>query len=180
MFCDISNAYDRVCHKDILCKLKYYGISDKLIRWVENYLSDRTQKVVLGGYSSTLRSTNSGVLQGSVLGPILFLLYINDISTHLDNTVIRLFADDTSLYIIADNDILTSANSLTHDLGKIKQWSDMWAVEFNPNKTDNLDFGRRSVSHSKVKFGTDGPAVENIETHTNLGIKFQNVENTYS
>lgn len=180
MFCDISNAYDRVCHKDILCKLKYYGISDKLIRWVENYLSDKTQKVVLGGYSLTLRSTNSGVLQGSVLGPFLFLLYINDISTHLDNTVIRLFADDTSLYIIVDNDILTSANSLTHDLGKIKQWSDMWAVEFNPNKTDNLDFGRRSVSHSKVKFVTDGPAVENIETHTNLGIKFQNVENTYS
>lgn len=99
-------------------------------------------------------------------------MYINDISTHLDNPV-RLFADDTSLYIIVDNDILTFENALTHDLGKIKQWSDMWAVEFNTNKTVNLDFGRRSVSHPKVKFGTDGSVIKNVETHTHLGIKFQ-------
>jgi hypothetical protein len=110
IFCDISKAFDRVWHKGILHKLKHYGISEQIVNWAENYLSDRSQKVVLDGFISSSRTTNSVVPQGSVLGPFLFLLYtcINDISKNLTNGV-RLFADDTSLYVIVDNDIVQAA-----------------------------------------------------------------------
>ena len=115
---------------------------DQIIKWVENYLTNRSQQVVLDGYTSSPRSTNSGVPQGSVLGPFLFLLYINDISKNLQNPV-RLFADDTSLFAIVDNDMNNSANSLTNDLEIIHQWSKQWAMDFNPEKTFNMDFTRK-------------------------------------
>jgi hypothetical protein len=89
---------------------------------IENYLINRSQRVVLDGFSSSPRSTNSGVPQGSVLGPFLFLLYINDISKNLQNPV-RLFADDTSLFDVVDRDMVNSAESLTNDLEIIHQCS---------------------------------------------------------
>ena len=112
VFCDISKAFDRVWHKGLIYKLSLFGIPHQISNWVENYLLDRKQRVVLDGFTSTLGSTTSGVPQGSVLGPFLFLLYINDISTNLVNNV-RLFADDTSLYVIVDKDRIGAANSLT-------------------------------------------------------------------
>ena len=78
-------------------------------------------------------STSSGVPQGSILGPFLFLLYINEISCDITNYV-RLFADDTSLYIVVDQDIVGAANSLTNDLGKLDRWSIQWVVDFNLKK----------------------------------------------
>jgi hypothetical protein len=108
---------------------------EQIINWVGNYLSERSQKVVLDSFTSSSRTTNSGVSQGSVLGPFLFLpsVYINDIQVNLTNGV-RLFADDTFLYVIVDNNIVQAANSLTNDLEKIKQWSTKWVVNFNPQK----------------------------------------------
>ena len=111
VFCDISKAFDRVWHKGLIYKLSLFGIPHQISNWVENYLLDRKQRVVLDGFTSTLGSTTSGVPQGSVLGPFLFLLYINDISTNLVNNV-RLFADDTSLYYqyIVDTYKVSAAN----------------------------------------------------------------------
>ena len=97
-----------------------YGISKQVTNWVEDNLIDRRQKVVLDGYSSSFRATSSGVPQGSVLGPFLFLLYISNISYDIAKNL-RLFADDTFLSILVDNDI-TTANSLKVDLGKISKW----------------------------------------------------------
>jgi hypothetical protein len=104
----------------------------------------------------------------------LFLLsvYINDISVNFTNGV-RLFADDTSLYVIVDNNIVQAANSLTNDLEKIKQWSTKWAVNFNPQKTINLNITRKHIFHPKVNFGCNGPDVMNTESRTHLGLKFQ-------
>ena len=97
---------------------------------VENYLLDWKQRVVLDGFTSTLGSTTSGVPQGSVLGPFLFLFYINDILTNLVNNV-RLFPDDVSLYIIVDKDRIGATNSLTSDLDQLDQWSKQCVVDFN-------------------------------------------------
>jgi hypothetical protein len=105
---------------------------DQIIKWVENYLTNRSQRVVLDGFSSSPRSTNSGVPQGSVVRPFLFLLYIN-ISKNLQNPV-RLFADDTSFFDVNDRDMISSAESLTNDLEIIHQWSKQWAMDFNPDK----------------------------------------------
>lgn len=94
------------------------------MEWIENYLFDRQQKVVIDGFTSNTETINAGVPQDSVLGPFLFLLYINDICNDLVNHI-RLFADDTSLYAIIDNDITNVINSLTNDLKHIVQWSKM-------------------------------------------------------
>ena len=98
VFCDISKAFDRVWHKGLLFKLKQYGISGNLLVWFERYLSGRSQRVVLNGSNSEWKTINAGVPQCSILGPLLFLLFINDIMTDI-KTSIKLFADATGLYV---------------------------------------------------------------------------------
>ena len=99
-------------------------------------------------------------------------LYINDISTNEVNNV-RLFADDTSLYVIVDKDRIGAANSLTSDLDQLDQWSKQWVVDFNPKKTINVNFSRKNICHPNVKFGNSGPTIELSNNHTHLGLNFQ-------
>ncbi len=142
IFCDISKAFDRVWHKGLLHKLEAAGISGRLLLWFENYLHDRRQRVVIPGSKSEWVSIKAGVPQGSTLGPLLFLIYINDIVRQI-NCTIRLFADDTSLYVIVDNPI-TAADLLNNDLQTITDWANQWLVKFNPNKTKNLLISRKT------------------------------------
>ena len=114
IFCDISKAFDRVWHRGLLYKLQSVGISGLLLQWFTDYLHNRKQRVVLPGANSDRTSVKAGVPQGSIIGPLLFLLYINDIVENI-NSSIRLFADDTSLYIIVDNPN-EAANQLNSDL----------------------------------------------------------------
>ena len=118
VFCDITKAFDRVWHNGLLFKLKHYGVAGNILSWIEHYLTDRKQKVVVKGFSSSFKSINAGVPQGSVLGPFLFLLYINDISNGLANSI-RLFADDTTLYATVECDINNVSSSLNDDLEKL-------------------------------------------------------------
>ncbi len=110
VFCDISKAFDRVWHRGLLHKLSSIGISGSLFDWLNSYLSSRKQRVVYSNSASNWSSINAGVPQGSILGPLLFLIYINDIVQEI-NSNIRLFADDTSLYIIVD-DPLAAATTI--------------------------------------------------------------------
>ena len=98
VFCDVSKAFDRVWHKGLLCKLRAAGISGSLLSWFESYLSERRQRVILPGTQSDWNYIYAGVPQGSILGPLLFLLYINDIVKDIQSNI-RLFADDTSLLL---------------------------------------------------------------------------------
>ena len=95
---DFSKAFYKVGHKRLMEKLSYYGISRSTNRWIKNFLSNREQTVVIKGQKSYVASVTSGVAQGSVLGPCLFLLYINDLPEALSSRV-RLFADDTIAYL---------------------------------------------------------------------------------
>ena len=121
VFCDISKAFDRVWHEGLIYKLKAAGVSGDVLRWFQSYLSGRRQRVVLPGSFSEWVYIKAGVPQGSILGPLLFLLYINDIVKNIGSNI-RLFADDTSLFIIVDNPT-TAALCLNSDLEKLSRWA---------------------------------------------------------
>jgi len=108
VFFDISKAFDRVWHKGLLHKLKSTGVSGELLLWFKNYLTDRQQRVVLPGASSQWKVLSSGVPQGSILGPLLFLIFINDIVSDIGSNI-RLFADDTSMYLVVENPNIAAA-----------------------------------------------------------------------
>ena len=113
IFCDISKAFDRVWHRGLLHKLEKYGIKGDLLFWLTSYLNSRKQKV----FVSSEQGTNAGVPQGSVLGPLLFLIYINDIADELIGKV-RLYADDTSLSYSSSN-LADIEMILSNDLKKL-------------------------------------------------------------
>ena len=114
MFLDISKAFDKVWHQGLLYKLKHNGISGNLLETLTDLLKDRKQRVVLNGKSSSWANVEVGVPQGSILGPLLFLIYINDLSDNL-STNVKLVADDTSLLSVI-HDITTSSCDLNYDL----------------------------------------------------------------
>ena len=117
VFLDISKAFDKVWHEGLLYQLKSMGVSGELYNLLENYLSDRFQRVLLNGQTSSWRPVLAGVPQGSILGPLLFLIYINDLPNELKSNA-KLFADDTSLFTIV-KDKSESANILNNDLPEI-------------------------------------------------------------
>ena len=115
----------------MLYKLKSMGISGELYNLLENYLSDRFQKVLLNGQTSSWRPVLAGVPQGSILGPLLFLIYINDVPNELKSNA-KLFADDTSLFNIV-KDKTESATILSNKLSEISKWTYDWKMRFNPD-----------------------------------------------
>ena len=147
VFCDISKAFDRVWHKGLLFKLRTIGCSDSIVNWFLSYLSNRRQRVVINGQASDWASVLAGVPQGSILGPLLFLIFINDIVKHTGCSI-RLFADDTNLYIIVDCP-LQAGQLLNRDLNAISTWANSWLVTFNPSKTLSMLISRKrnSVFH---------------------------------
>ena len=147
---DISKAFDRVWHNGLLAKLKSIGLSIKLLKWFKSYLSDRQQRVVIPGAKSDWASIHAGVPQGSILGPLLFLVFINDIVSEIQSNI-RLFADDTSLYLVVDH-ANQAANCLNSDISKITEWAKTWLVSFNPAKTESLLISRKlNKVQKKVK-----------------------------
>ena len=156
VFLDISKAFDKVWHKGLLFKLKIYGVEGQFLSSLGNYLENREQRVVLNGQTSEWKKMNSGVPQGSVLGPLLFLIYINDLPDGL-TSMCKIFADDTSLFSKV-LDVNESAKTLNIDLEKINQWAFQWKMQFNPdpNKQANeVIFSRKmnnNLSYPPVKF----------------------------
>ncbi|VDI34092.1 blast:Probable RNA-directed DNA polymerase from transposon BS [Mytilus galloprovincialis] len=133
---DFAKAFDKVPHKRLLYKLKHYGISDQAIHWIDSFLSNRTQTVLLENTTSNIIPVTSGVPQGTVLGPILFLIYINDLPDYLKHSQIRLFADDSIIYrpITCQNDCI----KLQEDIEAAIKWEKDWLMSFHPDKCNIL------------------------------------------
>ena len=133
VFLNISKAFDKVWHEGLLLKLSLNGISGNLLKLLRDFLYCRKQRVVLNGQNSSWENVNAGVPQGSILGPLLFLIYINDLSNGVSSNC-KLFADDTSLFSVV-NDIKSSAATLRNDLSVISNWAFQWKMIFNPDLT---------------------------------------------
>ena len=121
VYLDISKAFDKVWHEGLIFKLRQVGVSGNMLDILTDFLSNRFQRTTINGKSSEWRQIQAGVPQGSVLGPLLFLLYINDLLDGMKSDA-RIFADDTSLFVVVD-DPKTSFEILSHDLRLVEEWA---------------------------------------------------------
>ena len=126
---DFSKAFDKVNYSKLLWELHQYGIRGQVLNWVRAFFGSRSQRVVIDGEESESVPVTSGVPQGSVLGPILFLIYINDLPDEVCSQV-RLFADDTALYLTIESE--DDGSALQNDLAILSKWETRWDMEFNP------------------------------------------------
>lgn len=170
VYFDISKAFDRVWHKGLICKLNGIGIRGKLLAWFTDYLSNRYQAVVIKGEKSDYLKIPAGVPQGSVLGPLLFLIYINEIVNGITSNV-KLFADDTSMSLSLNNHV-TRTEIINADLLKINIWAMHWKVKFSEEKTELLNFVRGNNVVLPLTFGT--VQLCDTDKHKHLGLVLQN------
>ena len=171
IFLDISKAFDKVWHDGLIFKLKQNGVSGSLLLFFQNYLNNRKQSVVLNGSHSSYSKVESGVPQGSVLGPLSFLIYINDLERNIKSNI-KFFADDTMLFSIV-KDPAISANNLNHDLDIIQQWAYQWKMEFNPDPTKQATevlFSCKKTSPNHPQLIFNGIAVAKVNDQKHLGL----------
>ena len=163
---DFSKAFDSVSHRRLLAKIESYGIRGTTLSWIKSFLSDRLQRVVINGSQSPWSPVISGVPQGTVLGPLLFLLYINDITAGIRSDI-RLFADDCILYrtIHSSSDV----DILQDDINKLLLWSRTWQMSFNSKKCHILSISRkRNKPVLDYRLGQDNLAV--VSSYPYLGV----------
>ena len=164
---DFSKAFDKVCHRKLLLKLSFYGVKNNLLSWIEDFLSNRTQKVLVRGVESPEGKVTSGVPQGSVLGPLLFLVYINDISLAITSSEISLFADDALLYKSIKS--IKDARDLQSDLNRLTQWEQDWSMEFNADKCKVLRFTNK-LKKTEATYSIHGYDLELVKSAKYLGV----------
>ena len=164
---DFSKAFDKVSHQKLLLKLHRYGIRGPTLKWIQAFLSDRTQTVVIDNEKSATLPVTSGVPQGSVLGPILFLIYINDLPDKTRSKV-RLFADDTAIYLAVSN--LEDAQILQQDLDHLHLWELDWDMEFNPSKCVVIHI-TRSRTPVPSQYLLHGQVLESVAGSKYLGVE---------
>jgi len=164
IYLDFAKAFDKVPHGRLRAKLSSHGIQGKVWNWISGWLSNRKQRVCMQGRASTWRPVISGVPQGSVLGPVLFLIFINDLDSGILNWVLK-FADDTKLFSSIPDQL--AAERLQHDLDRLVQWSTDWQMSFNVDKCKVMHIGRNNPKHTYTMEGRD---LQEITEETDLGV----------
>ena len=151
IYLDFQKAFDKVPHQRLILKLKSHGMGNSIINWIEQWLTDRRQRVVVDGEVSSWKSVLSGVPQGSVLGPILFLVYINDLEEGVTGNILK-FADDTKLFTKTKE--IGDKQNLQDDIDKLVKWSEKWQMLFNFGKCKCLHIGPGNASMNYEMGGT--------------------------
>ena len=166
-YLDFSKAFDRVPHQRLLSKLKAHGIDGDIFNWIRSWLSNRKQSVVLNGCQSNWTKVPSGVPQGSVLGPLLFVIYINDIDTAVDTVhcLILKYADDTKGLRVVDTE--EQAELLQIDLDNLSMWSVEWQMLFNIDKCHILHFGAMNPCR---EYQINGHPLKHVDYEKDLGV----------
>ena len=145
LYLDFKKAFDSVPHERLLRKIYAYGFRGNLFDWIKDFLNGRKQRVSVNGSFSDWSDVLSGIPQGSVLGPLFFTIYINDLSSSLKNKVL-LFADDTKIYTTISRSHPSS--SLQDDIDSCVKWSSVWQLPFNISKCKLLHLGQFNPRHS--------------------------------
>jgi len=174
VFLDFAKAFDRVCHASLRAKLIACGFCSGIVDWVSDFLSRRQQRVVMGQHTADWVEVTSGVPQGSVLGPLLFVIFINDMPAVVSHLV-KLFADDSKLIATVRGGCDLSA--LQHDLDALTEWSNTWHMLFNVSKCKAMEFSRSGKSRyaqSELSMGEDDHRTELpfVDTEKDLGVTF--------
>ena len=165
IFLDFRKAFDKVSHERLLYKLHHMGIRDDLLAWITSFLKMRKQRVKVNGSMSSWADVTSGVPQGSVLGPILFVIFINDFPSLLQSSV-KLFADDAKLY--SDVSHANGHLKLQEDLKTCVDWANQWLMLFHPKKCKVIHYGKHS---NKLDYTLNGHPVIHVTEEKDLGIK---------
>ena len=167
IFLDFAKAFDKVSHQGLLEKAYFYGIRGHTFKWIKSFLDNRSQQVVIDGHFSIDAKITSGVPQGSVLGPLLFLIYINDLPNCVQNSVCRLFADDCILY----QRIRTSQDSdkLQADLDQLQKCESTWLMEFNTSKCQAISITNK-IKPIIGRYQVHGHILEQVNCAKYLGI----------
>ena len=163
IYLDFAKAFDTVPHKRLLLKLKNVGIRGRALKWLESFLTNRRQRVILRNGSSTWNWVKSGVPQGSILGPLLFLVYVNDMPDVISSTA-KMFADDTKVY--REIRIVDDCYDLQKDLNSLSAWSQKWLLRFNATKCVVL----KIKLSFQYMYTLNGHFLDHVSTQKDLGI----------
>ena len=171
VFLDISKAFDRVWHNGLIFKLSSYGVSGSLLSLLCDFLSGRVQRVTLNGRNSLWERIQAGVPQGSILGPLLFLIFINDLPRDIES-VLKIFADDSSVFSLV-LDQFQCAGNLNRDLVRISEWAYQWKMSFNPDPSKQavgVYFSRKGAPVNVPVILFNNTAIAESESHKHLGL----------
>ena len=170
VYLDFAKAFDTVPKERLLEKLRAHGVGGDVLQWIRAWLTDRSQRVVLNGSSSTWKEVLSGVPQGSVLGPILFLVFINDLDFVARLiAILKKFADDTKLGQRVRT--VEEARLLQKALDELCEWAETWGMRFNVKKCKVMHFGAKNPLHKYTMLGQE---LEVTQEEVDIGVKISN------
>ena len=168
IYCDFQKAFDKVSHNKLIERMQGYGIHDSLIQWTKSFLSDRSQRVSVRGTFSKWHNVLSGIPQGSVLGPLLFVLFINSLPDSVTHSHVYLFADDTKVFkhILKEED----QTQMQSDIDSMYTWADQSKLKFHPEKCVHMTLGNNNTPEFRYNMGTRQLKITHEEK--DLGVLF--------
>ena len=176
IYFDFAKAFDTVPHRRLTKKLEGYGLSPTVVNWIKAYLSDRRHRVIVQGTPSDWQDVTSGIPQGSVLGPVMFVVYINDLPSWIQSRIL-LFADDTKLYrritCPADRD------ALQEDVQSMDDWSETWLLKYSAPKCKSMTVSRSGEQNPEHIYTLRGTNLDQVATEKDIGVTFDSRLNFY-
>lgn len=176
IYLDIKKAFDTVPYRRLMLKLESYGLGKNVLQWLEALLVGRKQKVVVRGSSSEWHDVTSGVPQGSVVGPLMFILYINDLPDNIKSSLV-MFADDTKCYREITSSKDTDYKILQEDINKLQSWSQDWLLQFHPEKCKTMTVSKkkeRELRTYSMITNQGTVTLDQVEKEKDLGIIIDN------